>query len=141
VRSSADDTVTIIGAGITLHESVAAAERLAADGIHARVIDLYSVKPLDIATLTAAARSTGRILTVEDHWPEGGIGEAVFSALAEAGVTFAAKSLAVRHMPASATPEEELEDAGIDAAAIVDAARALAAQHAAEPQMSTSRAG
>jgi transketolase len=141
VRESGDDSVTIVGAGITLFEALKAADTLADDGIHARVIDLYSVKPLDIATLTAAARSTGRILTVEDHWPEGGIGEAVFSALAEAGVTFAAKSLAVRHMPASATPEEELEDAGIDAAAIVDAARALAAQHAAEPQMSTSRAG
>jgi len=131
VRESADDAITIVAAGITLFEALAAADTLAGEGTHARVIDLYSVKPLDVATLTAAAKSTGRVLTVEDHWPEGGLGEAVMATLAEEGVTVAAKSLAVRHMPGSATPEEELADAGIDAAAIASAARALISQPAA----------
>jgi transketolase len=127
VRESADDALTIVGAGITLFEALAAADRLAADGIRARVIDLYSVKPLDEATIRRAAADTGRILTVEDHWPEGGIGEAVLTTIAEAGIPVAAKLLAVRHMPGSATPAEELADAGIDAAAIVTAATELAA--------------
>jgi transketolase len=91
------------------------------------VIDLYSIKPLDTATLTAAARDTGHLLTVEDHWPEGGLGEAVFGALAEAGVGVAGELLAVRHMPGSATPEQELAEAGIDRAAIVAAAQRLIA--------------
>ena len=82
VRQTDDDAVTIIGAGITLHEAVAAAETLAAEGISARVIDLYSVKPVDAETIRAAARETGAIVTVEDHWPEGGIGDAVLDALA-----------------------------------------------------------
>jgi len=131
VRQSDDDAITIVAAGITLFEALAAADALANEGTHARVIDLYSVKPLDVATLTAAAKSTGRVLTVEDHWPEGGLGEAVMATLAEAGITVAAKSLAVRHMPGSATPEEELADAGIDAAAITAAARTLVGQTAA----------
>jgi len=85
VRSSDDDDVTIIGAGITLHEAVKAADALAKEGTNARVIDLYSVKPIDAATLHAAAEATqGRIVTVEDHWPESGIGEAVFSAFRDA---------------------------------------------------------
>jgi len=125
VRQSDDDQLTIVGAGITLFEALAAADTLAADGINARVIDVYSVKPLDLSTLRDAAQATGRVLTVEDHWPEGGIGEAVLSALAEEGITVAGKILAVRHMPESATPEEELADAGIDAASIVAAAREL----------------
>ena len=107
-------------------------------GINARVIDLYSVKPLDTATIRRAASETGRILTVEDHWPEGGIGEAVLTTLAEAGIPIAAKLLAVRHMPGSATPTEELADAGIDAAAIVAAAKELSKRSAAEPAMATS---
>ncbi|MEP7159133.1 MAG: transketolase [Chloroflexota bacterium] len=125
LRSSADDALTLVAAGITVGEALAAADSLAADGIAARVIDLYSIKPLDSATLVEAARATGRVLTVEDHWPEGGIGEAVFSALAEAGVTVAGDLLAVRHMPDSATPEEELVEAGIDRNAIVAAAGKL----------------
>jgi transketolase len=88
-------------------------------------VDLYSVKPLDVGTLVDAARATGRILTVEDHWPEGGIGEAVLGALAEAGVPVKARVLAVRIMPRSATPEEQLAEAEIDAAAIEKAAREL----------------
>jgi transketolase C-terminal domain/subunit len=84
LRSSDEDDVTIIGAGITLHEALKAADALADEGINARVIDLYSVKPIDRAALQAAARAThGRIVTVEDHWAEGGIGEAVLSAFAE----------------------------------------------------------
>ncbi|MEO6349760.1 MAG: transketolase [Candidatus Limnocylindrales bacterium] len=125
VRESDDDQVTIIGAGITLAEALTAHDTLAADGIHARVIDLYSVKPLDTTTLLASARATGRVLTVEDHWPEGGIGEAVFASIAEAGVRVAGASLAVRNMPQSATPEQELAAAGIDADAIVGAVRKL----------------
>ncbi len=77
--------VTLVGAGITLHEALAAAERLAGEGISARVIDLYSVKPIDHETLVKAAQETGAIVTVEDHWKEGGIGEAVLAALAEHG--------------------------------------------------------
>ncbi len=130
LRSSDDDALTIVAAGITVGEALAAADQLAADGIKARVIDLYSVKPLDSPTLIDAALATGRVLTVEDHWPEGGIGEAVLSALAEAGAPVTATVLAVREMPASATPEEELADAGIDAAAIAAAGRALAQREA-----------
>jgi transketolase len=130
VRQSDDDAITIVAAGITLFEALAAADTLAAEGTSARVIDLYSVKPLDVATLTDAARSTGRVLTVEDHWPEGGLGEAVMTALVEEDVAVAGKVLAVRHMAGSATPQEELADAGIDAAAIAAAARQLVGQPA-----------
>ena len=125
LRQSESDELTIIGAGITLGEALKAYDTLAAEGIHARVIDLYSVKPLDEKSLLAAARATGRVLTVEDHWPEGGIGEAVFSVLAEAGAGVSGTALAVRQMPGSATPQEELADAMIDANAIVAAARDL----------------
>ena len=121
------DHVTLIGAGITLHEALRAADDLARDGIAARVIDLYSIKPIDTETLAAAARETRRIVTVEDHRSEGGLGEAVVTALADAGMvgSVAIARLAVTHMPGSATPEEQLEDAGIDAAAIAAAARGL----------------
>ncbi len=125
LKSSKDDQLTIVGAGITLAEALTAFETLAADGIKARVIDLYSIKPLDTATLVKAARETGRMLTVEDHWPEGGIGEAVFTALSEASAAFEGKLLAVRIMAGSATPNEQLALADIDAAAIVKAAHAL----------------
>lgn len=125
VRSSAADDVTLVGAGITLHEAVTAAGILAATGIQARVIDLYSIKPIDAATLAVAARETGRIVTVEDHRPEGGLGEAVLAALADADVHPHMSRLAVSHMPGSATPEEQLTDAGIDATAIVAAAKEL----------------
>src|SRR4029077_21109956 len=75
LRSAGDDQVTLIGAGVTLHECLAAADLLAEDGISARVIDLYSVKPVDTETLTAAAAATsGRLVLVEDHHPEGGLG-------------------------------------------------------------------
>ncbi len=126
VRSSDDDQVTIVGAGITLHEAVKAADALAADGIAVRVIDAYSVKPLDVAGISAAVRATGgRLVTVEDHWPEGGLGETVIDALAEAGVGLQVTKLAVTMMPTSGKPDELVAAAGIDADHIADAARKL----------------
>ena len=121
------DDVTIVGAGITLHEALKAAEQLAGEGIEARVIDLYSVKPADGETLRAAAEETGgRVLTVEDHWPEGGIGDAVLEALSAGGELPArVVRLAVREMPGSGKPAELLAAAGIDAEHIAEAARSL----------------
>jgi transketolase len=130
VRESDADDLTIVAGGITLHEASKAADELAADGINARVIDAYTVKPIDVETLRVAAETTGRILTVEDHWPEGGIGDAVLEALAETGATARVTKLAVRIMPGSGTPAELLSAAGIDAAHIVSAARELAGQAA-----------
>jgi transketolase len=126
VRESDDDDVTIVGAGITLHEALKAADGLAQDGVQARVIDLYSVKPVDAETLQAAADATGgRIVTVEDHWPEGGIAEAVLSAFADTEERPRVVQLAVRDMPGSGKPAELLAAAGIDAEHIVEAARRL----------------
>jgi transketolase len=125
VRSSDEDEVTLVGAGVTLHEALAAADSLAAEGIASRVIDLYSLKPIDAATLQAAAEATGRIVTVEDHWAEGGLGDAVLAALAEGDEHARVVKLAVREMPTSGTPEELLHAAGIDREAILGAARAL----------------
>ncbi|HEX2110028.1 MAG TPA: transketolase [Gaiellaceae bacterium] len=126
VRSSEDDDVTIVAAGITLHEALKAADTLAGEGIGARVVDLYSLKPIDRDTLHAAAEATGgRIVTVEDHWPEGGLGEAVLAAFADAEERPRVTVLAVRDMPTSGKPAELLAAAGIDAAAIAEAARAL----------------
>ena len=116
LRGSGRDAVTIVAAGITVHEALAAADALAADGIAAGVIDAYSVKPIDAATIRTAAERTGRVLTVEDHWPEGGLGDAVLEALAESDARVV--RLAVRAMPGSATSREQLEDAGIDRGAI-----------------------
>jgi transketolase len=120
------DDVAIVACGITLGEAVDAAERLAGDGIEARVIDAYSIKPIDADTLRAAARECGAIVTVEDHWPEGGLGDAVLEALAEADDRPHVHKLAVREMPTSGTPDELLHAAGIDADGIADAARSLA---------------
>jgi transketolase len=119
------DDITLVGAGVTLHEALRAAEELAGDGVDARVIDLYSVKPVDAQTLARAAAETGAIVTAEDHWPEGGLGEAVLSALAEAGKSCPVRKLGVEIMPGSGTPEELLREAGIDAIAIATAARKL----------------
>ena len=120
------DDVTIVAAGITLHESLKAADELDADGISARVIDLYSVKPADGETLRAAAEATGgRVLTVEDHWPEGGIGDAVLEALSDGETPARVVRLAVRDMPGSGKPAELLAAAGIDAEHIAEAARSL----------------
>jgi transketolase len=126
------DDVTIVAAGITLHESLKAAETLEAGGISARVIDLYSVKPVDGETLRAAAEATGgRVLTVEDHWPEGGIGDAVLEALSDGETPAQVVRLAVRDMPGSGKPAELLAAAGIDAEHITEAARSLVGARAA----------
>ena len=127
VRSSADDRVAVCAAGITVHEALKAADELAAEGVSARVIDLYSVKPIDAEAIAAAARETTGIVTVEDHWPEGGLGDAVLAALAESGVQVAVTKLAVRGMPGSGAPAELMAAAGIDAQHIAEAARGLAA--------------
>lgn len=121
VRSSGEDRVTLIGAGITLRECLAAADELAGKGISARVIDLYSVKPVDADAILAAARDTDAILTVEDHWAEGGIGETVAGVLAEAASATPLTRLAVSGRPGSGPPKDLLAAAGIDAASIVAA--------------------
>ncbi len=127
VRSSADDGVTLIGAGITLRECLAAADDLAAKGVAARVIDLYSVKPVDAEAILAAAGETKALITVEDHWAEGGIGETVAGVLAEAATSTPLVRLAVTGRPSSGPPEALLAAAGIDAASVVAAVdRALA---------------
>src|ERR671934_1649995 len=125
LRSSEDDEVTVVGAGVTVHEALKAAEGLAEEGINARVIDLYSIKPIDAETLHAAAEATGRIITAEDHWPEGGLGDAVLAALADAEERPRVVKLAVREMPHSGKPDELLAAAGIDAEHIAEAARQL----------------
>jgi transketolase len=126
LRSSDDDDVSLVAAGITVREALAAADALADEGIAARVIDLYSIKPLDAETLLAAAEATqGRLVTVEDHWPEGGLGEAVLAALADTEEPARVIKLAVRGMPSSGKPEELLAAAGIDAEHIASAARRL----------------
>jgi transketolase len=128
LRSGADDVVTVVGAGVTVHTALAAADRLAAEGIGARVIDAYSVKPIDAATLRAAAESTGgRLIVVEDHHPEGGLGSAVLEALAadDALAGLHLEHLAVRIMPGSASSAQQLAAAGLDADAIVAAAHRL----------------
>jgi transketolase len=125
LRSSDDDDVTLVGAGITLHEALEAADALAEDGITARVIDLYSIKPIDTETLAAAAEATGRLVTVEDHWPEGGLGDAVLAALAEADAHPQVQKLAVTDMPRSGKPAELMNAYGIDAEHIAAAARKL----------------
>ena len=128
LRSSDADEVTIVAAGITLHEALTAADELAHDGVSARVIDLYSVKPIDAQTLIEAAESTGAIVTVEDHHPEGGIGDAVLEVFADSSARPQIVVLAVREMPTSGTPAELLAQAGIDHAHIVEAVRALVGQ-------------
>ncbi len=127
LRCGADDAVTLVGAGVTVHECLAAADRLAADGILARVIDLYSVKPIDTATLRDAVGATGgRIVVAEDHHPEGGLGSAVSDALLADGVQgIRLAHLSVRELPGSGTTAELLAAAGIDAQHIEAAARSL----------------
>ncbi|WP_392666809.1 transketolase [Streptomyces sp. LN785] len=122
---SDDDQVTLIGAGVTLHECLAAAEELASDGIPARVIDLYSVKPIDADALVRAASHTGALVVAEDHHPEGGIGEAVLSALAASGSHPAFAHLAVTSLPGSGTTDELLDAAGISRSHIAESARGL----------------
>jgi transketolase len=124
LRSSGDDGVTIVGAGITVFEALKAYDRLKSEGTSVRVIDLYSVAPVDGEGLIAAGRATaGRMITVEDHYAAGGIGDAVAEAVAGAGITV--HRLAVREIPRSGKPEELLERFGISATHIVEAVRML----------------
>ena len=123
VRRSDDDRVTLVGAGITLHEALAASDQLQAEGIAARVIDLYCVKPVDAETLRQAARDTGCIVTVEDHYPEGGLGDAVLDALADEEVRI--RKLAVTGLPQSGAPEELRDAFGISRGKIVAAVKEL----------------
>ena len=126
LRSSDDDAVAIVAAGITVHEALKAADTLAEEGVAARVIDLYSIKPLDAETLFAAAGDTGgRLVTVEDHWPEGGLGDAVLEVFADRDDRPRVKKLAVSSLPRSGKPAELMAAAGIDAAAITAAVRRL----------------
>ncbi|WP_308493425.1 transketolase [Microbacterium terrisoli] len=130
LRATPEDDVTLIGAGVTVHECIAAAEELAGVGVSARVIDLYSIKPLDRDTLIRACRDTGgRLVVAEDHYPEGGIGSAVLEALADADVPVRLAHLAVKDLPTSGTPAELLNAAGISARHIADAARRLVGDH------------
>jgi transketolase len=117
LRRNRRDAATVVGAGITLHEALAAYEELKKDGILICVIDLYSVKPIDVQTLIEAVAATKMIITVEDHYAEGGIGEAVRSALAGTGARV--HSLAVRKLPRSGKPRELLDYEEISGAAIV----------------------
>ncbi len=127
VRSSDDDRVTIVAAGITVHNAIEACDALQGEGTNVCLIDAYSIKPIDAQTLRLAARATdGRLVVVEDHWPEGGLGEAVLSALAgedTEGLRF--EHLAVNIMPGSGSPDELMDAAGISANHIADAVRRL----------------
>jgi len=130
LRQTPEDRVTVIGAGVTVFEALKAHDQLKASGIAIRVVDLYSVAPVDSGLLVAAARATGgRLITVEDHYPAGGVGDAVAEAVADAG--FTVHRLAVREIPRSGKPEELLDRYGISAAHIVSAVRATIATPAA----------
>lgn len=123
LRSSSKDKVTVIGAGITVHEALSAYELLKKQGIAVRVIDLYSIKPLDVKTLQKAMEETKALIVVEDHYPEGGIAEAVRSVFVEHKKPIV--SLAVRKLARSGKPEELLAYEGIDAKAIVNAVKKI----------------
>ena len=124
LRQSEKDVATIVAAGVTLSEALKAHDELASAGIAIRVIDLYCVQPIDREALVAAGRATnGRILTVEDHYAHGGIGDAVSEAVWDQG--FRVQRLAVREIPRSGPPEVLLDKYGISAKAIVAAVRAL----------------
>jgi transketolase len=124
IAGSDDDRVALVGAGITVHECIGAAELLADDGIIVRVIDCYSVKPLDAETVNAALRDTGMVVVVEDHWIEGGLGDAVLDAIAAAGeLRGRVVKIAVTGMPGSGSPEELRDQAGISAQKIAERVR------------------
>jgi transketolase len=120
LRHSPSDQATVIGAGITVVEALRAHDELAAKNVHIRVIDLYSVQPVDAAALLRSARDTnGRVITVEDHYAAGGIGDAVAAALAAGG--FTVQRLAVREIPRSGTPEQLIDHYGLSSRHIVAA--------------------
>ncbi len=117
LRSSPSDRATIVGAGVTLHEALKAQTALEAEGLYVRVIDAYSVKPIDVETLMTAAKETGHIVVVEDHYWDGGIGDAVLDAVGDRAPVH---KIAVRSVPRSGSPEELIEAFGIGAAAIAE---------------------
>jgi len=124
VRESANDQVTVVGAGVTLFEALKACDALRSDGIAIRVIDAYCLQPIDRDGMVAAGRATGgRIITVEDHYAHGGLGDAVSEAVWDQG--FRVRRLAVREIPRSGPPEVLLDRYGISARAIIDAVRAF----------------
>lgn len=124
IRQSSDDKATIVGSGVTLFEALAAYDRLKADGINVRIIDLFSIKPIDASTLIATGKATGGLMiTVEDHSIDGGIGDAVAAAVSPAGIRV--HRLGVSEMPRSGKPEELLAAYGIDRNAIVSKVKAL----------------
>ena len=126
LRRSDKDDVTLVAAGITVVEAQAAADALGKAGISARVIDAYSVKPIDVATLRAAASATRGFVVVEDHWPEGGLGAAVLEGLASSGESMPpVRLLGVTKIPGSGTPAELMDACGISARHIVEAAQAI----------------
>jgi transketolase len=125
LRESNNDVAAVIGAGVTVFEALKAYDELKASGMTIRVIDLYSLSPVDRDGLIAAAKATGgQLITVEDHYPAGGVGDAVAEAVADAG--FTVHRLAVREIPRSGKPEELLDRFGISARHIVSAVRARA---------------
>jgi transketolase len=125
VRKGPNDRITLIGAGVTLHECMKAAKELEALGVPVRVIDPFTIKPLDRDTIYSNAWETGGlILTVEDHYPEGGLGDAVAGELGDiVGLTF--HKLAIREIPRSGKPEELLDKFGISAPHIVAKVQAI----------------
>ena len=124
LRQSDADAVTVVAAGVTVFEALEAHERLAKEQVAIRVIDAYSVQPIDAGTLVEAARATsGRVVTVEDHYAAGGLGDAVAAAIAPEG--FTVQRLAVREIPRSGKPEELLDRFGISASSIVEAVRGV----------------
>ncbi|MER7741632.1 transketolase [Streptomyces sp. NPDC096538] len=125
LRSSGEDRLTLVAAGVTVPEALAAADALADEGIGVRVVDLYSVKPVDRETLRTAAEETGCLVTVEDHHPEGGLGDAVAEAFGDGRPVPRLVRLGVRSVPGSASPEQQLHIAGIDAESIAAAGRLL----------------
>jgi transketolase len=130
VRGADAEDVAIVACGVTVDEADRAAEMLDGEGIRARVLDCYSIKPIDADAVRAAAAACGTVITVEDHWPEGGLGDAVLEALADASDRPPVVKLAVREMPVSGSPAELLHEAGIDAEAIADAVREVAGARA-----------
>ena len=128
LRQSSFDKLTLVGAGATVHEALKAYDQLQRDGIIVRVVDAYSIKPIDVAALRAAADATGMIITVEDHYPAGGLGEAVLRALADRPVPV--KMLAVNKTPMSGTGDQLRDFAGISAAAIVRTVQSLVTREA-----------
>jgi transketolase len=126
IRESPDDQVTVVAAGVTVHHALAAADQLATEGVNVRVIDAYSVKPIDHDGIAAAVQSTqGRLVVVEDHYPEGGLAAAVLESLVPDGRPLQLVHCAVRGLPGSGKPEELMDAAGISARHIVDAVTSL----------------